>query len=100
MLGVPGLLDRYLARTCYEGQMTDEPADPLQPDNLFLQLQSDHGAHGRFDDRSRTSVTTLDPATLRGGLLALGLALCGSVLARPGNRGGTRRIRAMRGTAR
>ena len=72
---VPGLLDRYLARTCYEGQMTDEPADPLQPDNLFLQLQSDHGAHGRFDDRSRTSVTTLDPATLRGGLLALGLAL-------------------------
>ena len=31
----PGLLDRYLAKKGYTGQLTDEPADPGQPDNLF-----------------------------------------------------------------
>jgi len=29
----PGWLDHYLARTCYEAQMTDEPEDPTRPNN-------------------------------------------------------------------
>jgi hypothetical protein len=49
---VPGLLDRYLARTGYESQQTSEPEDPDRPYNLWEPLPGDHGAHGRFDDRS------------------------------------------------
>jgi hypothetical protein len=46
------LLDRYLARTGYDSQQTDEPADPNRPDNLWHPLPGDHGAHGRFAARS------------------------------------------------
>ncbi len=49
----PGWLDHYLARTCYEAQMTDEPEDPTRPNNLWEPVPGDHGAHGAFDDRSR-----------------------------------------------
>jgi len=46
------LLDRYLARTGYDSQQTDEPADPDRPNNLWHPLPGDHGAHGRFASRS------------------------------------------------
>lgn len=49
----PGLIDRYLAKAGYEGQLTDEPLDPNAPANLFEPVPGDYGAHGRFDDRSR-----------------------------------------------
>jgi NAD(P)-dependent dehydrogenase (short-subunit alcohol dehydrogenase family) len=52
---VPGLADRYLARTGYEGQQTDEPEDPDRPDNLLEPVPGDHGAHGDFGDRARGS---------------------------------------------
>lgn len=49
----PGLLDRYLARTGYESQQTDEPRDPRQPANLWRPADGedghDYGAHGDFD---------------------------------------------------
>ena len=31
----PGLLDRYLARTGFKSQQTDQPRDPDQPVNLW-----------------------------------------------------------------
>lgn len=53
---MPALLDRYLARTGYDSQQTDEPADDQRPDNLFSPLDdapgTDHGAHGTFDSRA------------------------------------------------
>jgi NAD(P)-dependent dehydrogenase (short-subunit alcohol dehydrogenase family) len=52
----PGLLDRYLARTGYQGQQTDQPADPHRPNNLWEPVDgegADRGAHGTFDDRAR-----------------------------------------------
>lgn len=49
----PGLLDRYLAKAGYEGQLTDEALGSDAPDNLFEPVPGDYGAHGRFDDRSR-----------------------------------------------
>ena len=56
---VPGLADRYLAKTGYDSQQTDEPADPDRPNNLWKPLAGDHGAHGRFDARSSdTSLQT------------------------------------------
>lgn len=48
----PGLLDLYLGRTGYEGQLTAEPADPDQPNNLWEPVDIDAGAHGTFTDRS------------------------------------------------
>ena len=51
-----GLLDRYLARTGYGSQQTDQPRDPDQPANLWEPADSsqghDFGAHGTFDDKS------------------------------------------------
>jgi NAD(P)-dependent dehydrogenase (short-subunit alcohol dehydrogenase family) len=45
----PGILDRYLGRTGFDSQQTDELEDPHRPDNLFLPVPGDVGAHGRFD---------------------------------------------------
>ncbi|WP_268221225.1 SDR family oxidoreductase [Streptomyces sp. EMB24] len=51
-----GLLDRYLARTAYDSQQTDDPVDPSRPVNLWKPVDSgagsDHGAHGVFDDEA------------------------------------------------
>ncbi len=46
---IPGLIDRYLARTGYQSQQTDEPIRQDRPDNLMQPVQKDFGAHGRFD---------------------------------------------------
>jgi len=50
------LLDRYLARTGYSSQQTDQPASPGRQDNLWHPVDgedgSDHGAHGSFDTKS------------------------------------------------
>lgn len=51
----PGLLDRFLARTGYASQMRDEPMPANRPDNLFEPVPGDHGAHGSFDDRARST---------------------------------------------
>ena len=49
----PGLIDRYLAKAGYSGQLADQPTAPNAPANLFEPVAGDYGAHGRFDDRSR-----------------------------------------------
>ncbi len=49
----PRLLDRYLSRTGYDAQQTDEPTPPDRADNLWTPVAGDHGAHGRFGARSR-----------------------------------------------
>lgn len=49
----PGLLDHYLARTCFDSQQTNEPKDPNQPDNLWAPAPGNFGAHGNFDRRAR-----------------------------------------------
>jgi len=50
---IAGWLDRYLARTNYQAQQTEEPEDPSRPDNLREPVQGDYAAHGRFDDRAK-----------------------------------------------
>jgi short-subunit dehydrogenase len=50
----PGLIDRYLAKTGYSGQLTDQPSDPNAPGNLFEPVAGAYGAHGRFDTQART----------------------------------------------
>ena len=75
----PGLLDRYLARTGYSAQQTDEPVEPGRPDNLEAPLPGDRGAHGDFDAESRDRSVEL---WLRGH--RLGLAAAGTALALAG----------------
>jgi NAD(P)-dependent dehydrogenase (short-subunit alcohol dehydrogenase family) len=50
----PRVLDHYLARMGYDAQQTDEPAIPDRLDNLMTAVPGDHGAHGRFGERSRS----------------------------------------------
>jgi len=68
------LLDRYLARTAVDAQQDDHPLEPGRKDNLFEPVPGDHGAHGRFDERSR-SRSPLLWASERRGWIAGGLAL-------------------------
>ncbi|OBK22096.1 short-chain dehydrogenase [Mycobacterium asiaticum] len=53
---MPALLDRYLAKTGYSSQQTDESVSPERPHNLWEPRDedagSDHGAHGIFDDQA------------------------------------------------
>jgi hypothetical protein len=68
---IPGILDRYLARTGYSSQQTDQPAGD-GPDNIWDPVPGDHGAHGRFDDLAKSSSLQLSFTTHR--RLAAGVA--------------------------
>ena len=50
---VPSFGDRYLARMGYDAQQYDGANDNRR-DNLWDPVPGDHGAHGAFDDRSRS----------------------------------------------
>jgi NAD(P)-dependent dehydrogenase (short-subunit alcohol dehydrogenase family) len=66
---VPRLADRYLARTGYASQQSDEPVPSGRVDNLWDPVPGDHGAHGRFDARARARSLHLW-LTMRRGLIA------------------------------
>jgi NAD(P)-dependent dehydrogenase (short-subunit alcohol dehydrogenase family) len=77
----PGLLDRYLGRTGYRSQQTDQPRDPDRSANLWAPVPGDPGAHGRFDDRAHDRSLRLWAATHRGRVALPALhALVGSAL--------------------
>lgn len=71
----PGLLDRFLARTAYEGQQTNEPEDPNRAFNLYEPVPGDHGAHGRFGNQARTASAELWTDLHRDALIAV--LVCG-----------------------
>jgi NAD(P)-dependent dehydrogenase (short-subunit alcohol dehydrogenase family) len=50
----PGLLDRYLGKTGFDSQQSDEPQPADAPVNLWEAADADRdfGTHGRFDRRS------------------------------------------------
>ena len=77
MLGAlmaPGLLDRSLARTAYEAQMSSEPAGDGSS-ILRAPADRDHGTHGRFDADAKPRVVSASAALVRGAtaLLAAGV---------------------------
>ncbi|MEU5201560.1 SDR family oxidoreductase [Streptomyces pseudogriseolus] len=53
---VPGVLDRYLARTGFDSQQTDAHPQPEGHGNLFAPADEkrDYGAHGVFDDQAHS----------------------------------------------
>ncbi|GAB3492893.1 SDR family oxidoreductase [Flexivirga lutea] len=50
----PGVLDRYLAKTGFKSQQTQQRRDPDQPENLWepADQERDFGTHGVFDGKS------------------------------------------------
>ncbi|MGH7052726.1 MAG: SDR family oxidoreductase, partial [Stellaceae bacterium] len=66
----PGLLDHYLARNGYSGQLSAEPADPNAPDNLEAPVPGDHGTHGRFDAQASASAPQLWATRHRAALIS------------------------------
>jgi NAD(P)-dependent dehydrogenase (short-subunit alcohol dehydrogenase family) len=83
----PAVLDRYLARTGYDSQQTDQPTEPGRPDNLLQPVDGgsghDFGPHGAFDDRSHDRSQQLwmsQHARASAGLIA-GAAVLGAFLA-------------------
>jgi NAD(P)-dependent dehydrogenase (short-subunit alcohol dehydrogenase family) len=98
-----GLLDRYLARTGFSSQQTDQHEDPGRPSNLWEPVDSasghDFGAHGGFDERARSRAAQpwiSQHARLTSGLTAgLGLGLLGAL-----SRGRSRRCAAAAGSHR
>jgi NAD(P)-dependent dehydrogenase (short-subunit alcohol dehydrogenase family) len=71
----PGLLDRYLARTGYKSQQTDQKREPDQPANLWHPVDHergpDEGAHGDFDAQAKTRSAQLWASQHHGVLAAL-----------------------------
>ncbi len=80
----PALLDRYLSKSGWDGQVTDIP-NPHGPDNLYQPAPGHQGARGRFGARARPKALILDPDRVR---LGLGVAGLGALLALWGLRRG------------
>jgi short-subunit dehydrogenase len=81
----PGLLDRYLARNGYSGQLTDQALPDHAPSNLFETAPGDYGAHGRFDGEARERSWEMLASRHRGATLA-GLAGLAALVAFLGSR--------------
>jgi NAD(P)-dependent dehydrogenase (short-subunit alcohol dehydrogenase family) len=75
----PGLLDRYLSKKGYTGQLTDEPTDAEQPDNLFDPVPGDPDTHGRFDSSAANHSLQLWATKHRAALVAGTLAVAAFV---------------------
>jgi NAD(P)-dependent dehydrogenase (short-subunit alcohol dehydrogenase family) len=51
----PGLADRYLGKTGYKAQQTEQPVNGDRPINLYEPVEGEHATHGMFDDQARGS---------------------------------------------
>jgi short-subunit dehydrogenase len=80
---VPGIMDRYLARTGYDSQQTDKQRPAAAPDYLFTPRDDevDHGSHGDFDDSAHDHSPQLWASRHRRSLVAAA-AVTGAALAR------------------
>jgi NAD(P)-dependent dehydrogenase (short-subunit alcohol dehydrogenase family) len=86
---IPGLLDRYLGRTGFKSQQTDQPHAPNSPANLFDPADGeggrDFGAHGIFGDQSHSDDPQLwashHHGTLAAAVAGVGAAVVGTVTA-------------------
>ena len=70
---IPGLLDRYLARTGFDSQQQpDEPVGPDRQDNLWQPASGHQAAHGKFDDRAHDRSLQLEASLRRRELAGAG----------------------------
>ncbi|MGH8213878.1 MAG: SDR family oxidoreductase [Rhodanobacteraceae bacterium] len=73
----PGLMDWYLGRTAFGGQMTDRAETGTHPDNLFAPVAGEHSARGNFSARAHSHSPAFwverNRAPLLAGAFALGV---------------------------
>jgi NAD(P)-dependent dehydrogenase (short-subunit alcohol dehydrogenase family) len=75
----PWLLDRYLAKSGWGSQLTDQPLSPDGHDNLFEPVDEDRGAHGPFDEQAHGFSAQYELSKRRGIVLAgIGAAAAGA----------------------
>jgi NAD(P)-dependent dehydrogenase (short-subunit alcohol dehydrogenase family) len=67
----PWLLDRYLAKSGYSGQLTDQPLPAGACENLHRPCDIDPGAHGRFDAQARARSAQWFLTSHRAALIAI-----------------------------
>ncbi len=77
---LPSLGDKYLGATGYDSQMTNQPADPDRPNNLWKPLPGDAGAHGEFGNRSHKRSEQLWFTMHRPWIVTAGLGVVGAAL--------------------
>jgi hypothetical protein len=88
----PGVLDRYLARTGYKSQQTDQPHKPDSPANLWEPAdgkgEEDFGTHGVFDKKATNRSYQLWASQHRGpvALVTTGLAVAATSIWRRARR--------------
>lgn len=72
-----GYGDRYLGKTGYKSQQTNQPEDPNRPNNLWAPVDDDHdhGAHGAFDVQAKSRSLQVWANTHRGLLAFTATAL-------------------------
>ncbi len=75
----PSIADRYLARTGYDAQQTDEPVAADRPSNLYEPVEGLHATHGSFDAQATARSPELWLTEHRGSLA--GAAAAASVAA-------------------
>jgi hypothetical protein len=79
---VPGLADRYLARTGFDSQQVQgEPVDSDRPDNLFEPVSGEAGTRGSFDDQAKRRSVQLWATTHRPVVAAAAAAALGAGIA-------------------
>ena len=76
----PGLIDRYLAKAGYKGQLTHDKLSADPPANLFEPVPGDYAAHGRFDKQARLGSWEMFTDRYRIALGVLGSAVGAGVL--------------------
>jgi len=73
----PELGDRYLARTGFDSQQTQDPAPVDRPDNLFEPVPGDFGARGIFGQQAHNAAATTWLAGIGGKAVLAGAAVAG-----------------------
>ncbi|MFG6446251.1 SDR family oxidoreductase [Microbacterium sp. P07] len=71
-------MDWYLAKTAWNGQLSEDHDDPQLPPNLYEPVPGDHGAHGIFDDQARSG--SIQTWAIRHRRLLAGAGVAGSAL--------------------
>jgi hypothetical protein len=80
MIG-PELLDRYLARNAWSGQMTDQPVASTRRDNLEQPVHELHRTHGSFGCEAAQRAVDLPASTTRVAAVATGIVAAGLLAA-------------------
>src|SRR5438045_725573 len=79
---IPGLLDHFLARNGYDSQQYNGAEDPKRDHHHCAPVPGDHGAHGDFDARAKSSSVQWWMNQHRGWLLLGGMIAAGAICAR------------------